>query len=212
MKDDNSTFIKVVFTENLPFNFQNNTQCDHCRKRNKSHSPSSPNFEVIDENDSNDNKMSDDSTPFNSPKLEGRLLFRKLKTIKFILKKKVNLFIDVINELFFNSIYSDNLDGNFISKYNIKEDNYVYMIERLLGKGVNEELLFKYLVSNKNIDKNSTHCGTTRTLSLKGCDCYNEVYGWNILINNTAFTLSYLIENCRIIQQHDEIEFRFEKL
>ncbi len=139
-------------------------------------------------------------------------MFRKLKTIKFDLKRKVNIFIDIVNDLFFNSIYSECLDGNFISKYNNKDDSYVYMIERLLGRKINEELLFKHLITSRIIDKNSTYCGTTRTLSFMGCDCNSDVYGWSILINRTPFSLSYLIDNNRIIQQDDEIEFRFEKL
>ena len=146
-----------------------------------------------------------------------KLKVTQIRSILFEIPKRYVIFFDLLNEIFFNSVYSDNLDANFISKYNSKDDNYLYLVERLMGRSINEDEVFKLNTVKYNfkseIDLKNKHTNySSRALSFEGCECHKENYIWNIYINNTLFSLNQLIENNRIIQKDDKIEFMYEQM
>lgn len=76
---------------------------------------------------------------------------RKKATIKqlfFAIENQYIVFHEFINKLFFESEFSEDLEANFISKYDETNDKYIYFIERSLGLSIDENQVFDFYTSN----------------------------------------------------------------
>lgn len=105
----------------------------------------------------------------------------KVKIILFEGKRTSMLLSDVLNSAFFCTDQSEDLDANFISRYNKEKDKFDYYIERLLGFGMENP---------EEPEKGKV---------------------WTCYINNKKENWSMLCELNRIVHKEDEIEFKYEK-
>lgn len=95
-------------------------------------------------------------------------------------EKESMTLIDLVNIACFNSKYSQELDGNFITKYSREKDEYDYFIERLVG----------YRLENEK-------------------DPYKGKI-WVPYINGQKEDWSFLCQRNRIITKQDDLCFRYE--
>ena len=95
-------------------------------------------------------------------------------------EKESILLSDLINTACFNSKYSKELDGNFITMYNKYKDEYDYFIERLLGFRIENE-------------KDPYHGNI-----------------WVPYINKIKEDWSFICQNNRIVTKQDGIELKYE--
>jgi hypothetical protein len=63
----------------------------------------------------------------------------KLKLIIYEGKNDEMLLADVINSAFFSNEYTEDIDANFISKFDKENNEYKYYIQRLIGYEIDEE-------------------------------------------------------------------------
>lgn len=128
----------------------------------------------------------------------------KLKGIKYQLTKRYILLIDLVNDLFYNSLYTDILDANFLSMYSDSQDKYFYLIQRIMGNSIKEERLLE--VYNEEYMSKGNGSKDFHTL-----DDSSSNFIWNVYINKRKYDFCELIEKNRIIEKDDVIEFRYEK-
>jgi hypothetical protein len=95
-------------------------------------------------------------------------------------EKESIIFFELINIACFNSKYSQELDGNFITIYNKEKDEFDYFIERLVGHKIENE--------------RNPYLGKI----------------WVPYINSEKEDWSIICQKNRIISKQDDICFRFE--
>jgi hypothetical protein len=107
---------------------------------------------------------------------------QKVKLVKHFEKNDYILLSELLNHIFFCSNEASELDANFMSFYDEKNEKFHYFIERMVGHGIENESPAhsnKAWVTYINKEKND----------------------WNILCSKN-----------RIIKRGDEIEFFFENI
>ena len=95
-------------------------------------------------------------------------------------EKESLMLSDLINLACFNSKYSSELDGNFITIYNKLKDEYDYFIERLVGFRIENE-------------KEPYH---------------GKI--WVPYINKMKEDWSFICQNNRLVTKQDDIELKYE--
>jgi hypothetical protein len=104
----------------------------------------------------------------------------RIKVIKHEGEHEIILLSDLMNSSFFLSRLAEELDANFISKYNPKTEEFEYYIQRIMG----------YELENEEEPKRGKM--------------------WVVYINGSKCDWSFLCAKNRIVRREDEIELKYE--
>jgi hypothetical protein len=104
----------------------------------------------------------------------------KIKVVTYEGKADYMLLADLMNHLFFNSRYAEEMDANFISVFDKKKEEFEYFIQRLAGFEIERE--------------DEPYKGRM----------------WVPYINRQKYSWSVLCGKNRVVKKEDEIEFRYE--